>query len=392
MPPKQRGSGCGPSKMCGRSKKNEILPEETRKDASFTFSLDKDTFGHLLNNLHKKDVASLSAASRGLRLSTSEWRHKHPLYYKEIEFPLHVSTNLIAFTFQFDPRNNRRIWIGTNITPLALYELDTMRIMKQTDVTGKVTLSSDGEQFAYKLPNNNIHIVNTETLEKMHTLPNRQEFYTMAFAPNKQHFVYAAMDISVWDLNKSLKLKTLKNHTYAVTKFAFHPNGTYFATGSYDSTVRLWDANTWKQIKVWKDDERYHPMYCVTFHKDGKQFVAGSRNDILIYNADVNADVDHPGRVVDHLIKKIDTKLGNIMEIEFIPNKPLVVVCSYEQKKVQIWNIDTNEMLLNINNALKMSVSPKGHLAVLVVKDIRIKNVAKTHLFVRVYENISKLA
>ena len=43
---------------------------------------------------------------------------------------------------------------------------------------------------------------------------------------------------------------TLKGHTEAVYAVAFSPDGGYVATGSFDKTLKLWDAATGKEVKT----------------------------------------------------------------------------------------------------------------------------------------------
>ena len=44
----------------------------------------------------------------------------------------------------------------------------------------------------------------------------------------------------VWDVDRGLCLHTLRSHQEAVYAIAFSPSGELLASGSFDSTLRLW--------------------------------------------------------------------------------------------------------------------------------------------------------
>jgi WD40 repeat protein/serine/threonine protein kinase len=77
---------------------------------------------------------------------------------------------------------------------------------------------------------------------------------------------------------------TLQGHTNAVTSAAFSPDGKRIVTGSHDSTVRVWDAETGKQLLVPKGITS--PVNSVAFSPDGKRIVSsGNEATVRVWDA-----------------------------------------------------------------------------------------------------------
>jgi WD40 repeat protein len=79
--------------------------------------------------------------------------------------------------------------------------------------------------------------------------------------------------VKVLDSSSGRVLQALYGHTVGVKAVAFSRDGTRIATGSYDQTARIWNAETGQQLLEIKDPN--HVITSVGFSPDGKQLITG---------------------------------------------------------------------------------------------------------------------
>jgi WD40 repeat protein/predicted Ser/Thr protein kinase len=82
--------------------------------------------------------------------------------------------------------------------------------------------------------------------------------------------------VRLWDLDPGATLPVLRGHTRAIYPVAFSPDGHWIASGSWDSTVWLWDAATGEPCASLP-----HPgiVHGLAFGPDGRWLVTGTDAD-----------------------------------------------------------------------------------------------------------------
>lgn len=78
-------------------------------------------------------------------------------------------------------------------------------------------------------------------------------------------------DVSVYS---ETPLATLKGHQDRICRTVFHPSGNYIASASFDTSWRLWDIATTKELLLQEGHSK--EVYAVEFQDDGALAASGS--------------------------------------------------------------------------------------------------------------------
>ncbi|MEG4800580.1 NACHT domain-containing protein [Microcoleus sp. ARI1-B5] len=80
--------------------------------------------------------------------------------------------------------------------------------------------------------------------------------------------------IRLWEADSGREILTCKGHKNRVTSVAFSPSGEMLVSGSYDCTVRLWDIRTCECLQVFQGHSE--TVFSVSFNSSGDMLASGS--------------------------------------------------------------------------------------------------------------------
>ncbi len=102
--------------------------------------------------------------------------------------------------------------------------------------------------------------------------------YALAFTPDGRHLVSGSYDstVRVWDVASRRLVRTIPANHNSVTSVALDPGGGWIASGGRDNLVRLWDLETGAPRGVLRGHTDW--VYAVAVSPDGRQVVSGSRD------------------------------------------------------------------------------------------------------------------
>ena len=104
----------------------------------------------------------------------------------------------------------------------------------------------------------------------------------VAFSPDGMRVATASWDstIKLWDTTTGKELAILVGHTDGVESVSFNPDGTKIVSGSEDKTVMLWDGMTGKPLATLTGHTK--AVTSVAFSPDGRRVASGSHDQIVI--------------------------------------------------------------------------------------------------------------
>ncbi|KAG0208213.1 hypothetical protein BGX28_000740 [Mortierella sp. GBA30] len=168
----------------------------------------------------------------------------------------HTST---VFSVVYSPCG-QQIASGSEDRTVRLWDAQTGApgpiLIGHTDSVTSVVYSPSGQQITSGSSDNTIRLWDAKTGAPGLILIGHTSWVTsVAYSPSGQRIASGSIDktVRLWDTRTGEPGPILSSHALSVFSVAYSPSGQQIASGSADTTVRLWDANSGQCLAVVED-------------------------------------------------------------------------------------------------------------------------------------------
>ncbi len=152
---------------------------------------------------------------------------------------------------------------------------------------------------------------------------------SVSFSPDEQTLASGSFDstIKLWDVKTGQELRTLYGHSNEVWSVSFSPDGHTLASGSLDKTIKLWDVKTGQ--KVYTLSGHQWGVESVSFSPDGKTLASAS-SDRTIKLWDVKTGQE---------LRTFSGHSESVNSVSFSPNGQILATGSLDNT-IKLWNLE----------------------------------------------------
>jgi WD40 repeat protein/serine/threonine protein kinase len=156
----------------------------------------------------------------------------------------------------------------------------------------------------------------------------------VAMSPDGSQVVSGSWDstLKLWNAVSGEQLKTFVGHTDGITSVAFTSDGTRIVSGSLDNSIKIWDPQTGQETRTLTGHN--DSVTSVAFSSDGERIISGSRDTtIKVWNFSSGKEE-----------RTLAGHLNTVSCVAFSPDGATVASGSWDNT-IKLWNSRTGQQL-----------------------------------------------
>ena len=184
--------------------------------------------------------------------------------------------------------------------------------------------------------------------------------YAITYSPDGKYIASAGNTgeniVRIWNNADGKEIKTLKGHTQGIISLAYSSDGRHIVSGSWDKTVKVWNASTGELLKTINTGFDY-PILALS---DSYLAVVSAKSQ---RSEDINIKIYTTSDWTLFFTIKDNSKKDIITALDFSPDERYLVSAS--NKNVKLWNVSKNtkshiRIFKNIGFVNSVVFSPDG--------------------------------
>ena len=271
----------------------------------------------------------------------------------------------LVTTVVFSP-DGQVIASGGDDNSIKLWEVATGRELRtlsgHSEVVRSVAFSPDGKLLASGSNDKTVRLWEVTTGRELRILFDRSDFAgplmfspmvsSVAFSPDGKVIASGSNDstIKLWEVMTGRELRTLSGHSHSVSSVAFSPDGTVIASGSEDRTIKLWEVMTGRAPRTFSGYSS--SVSSVAFSPDGKVIASGGEDSIIkLWDVPTGRE-----------LHAFSGHLDDVTSVAFSPDGKTLASSSYDNS-VKLWNVARRALLAtcySIDNDEWALIDPEG--------------------------------
>jgi WD40 repeat protein/serine/threonine protein kinase len=243
----------------------------------------------------------------------------------------------------FSP-DGRRLASGSLDRVVKLWDAETgqeiLTLSGFTDLVRSLAFSPDGKRLATCGGLEVVQVRDLPTAERgVFTPPlllrgHKDIVWSVAYCPDGEHIATASVDttVRVWNAATGKEVRVLRGHNGMVFCVAFSPDGRLLASGGSDG-VKVWDWRSGQEVLRFPRQHTRH-VFSVAFSPVGRYLASASWAEVIVWDTSTGGEGKEVRRLGGHV--------GTIWDVAFSPDgQRLAVASGYKGKgEIKIWDAD----------------------------------------------------